>query len=231
MTDEFGKAQSFAREGRLEEALKMCFKAIEKSPQDVEARSLAMSLSGQLNQFVEWSHQLLELADLFKEQAQHDKALALLDQFLELPMDGRPSGERNLHTLLQRQVFFLKGQIHRDCRRPQQAERNFRESLTLGPDRWQTYLELGRILICLARYQEAAQVLQDGRRLSPGESGQFMEALGDVYHQLGRDARSCYEEAVGHYKNQSRSADVLRVSARLLELFGDKYLQEILESY
>jgi tetratricopeptide (TPR) repeat protein len=227
MTNDIGQARSLEREGRLEEALKLCLKAIEKAPRDVEARALAVSLSHQLDQFVEWAHQLLGLADLHLQQSRPEIALELFDEFLQTPMEGRPAGECDLHTLLQREVYFQKGLIHRACQRLQQAERNFRESLTLAPDRWQTHLELGRTLMGMARYQEAAQVLQDGMCLSPAESGPILEALGDIFHHQGRDARKWYESAITHYKRLGQNEDVMRLSATLVDLFGDTYLREL----
>ena len=189
---------------------------------------MAIALSRRLDRFVEWAHQLLDLANLYHQHSSYEQALALLDQFLQFPTSERSPAEKNLHTLLKRQVYFQKGVIHKDNDRLQLAERNFRESLTLAPDRWETYLELGRTLMSMARYREAAQVLQDGKRLSPVESGPILEALGDAYHHLGRDARVHYEDAVSYYKRQGREDDVLRVSGRLMTLFADHYLKDLL---
>ena len=227
MTDELERARTLARQGRLEEALKLCLKVIESAPLEVEARELIIALSLKLENLVEWMHHQLELAELQARLSHHEVALKLFDEFLQFPMDGRPQGEQDLHALLKRQVFFQKGLVYRACERPQLAERNFREALALGPDRWETYLELGRTLTKMARYQEAAQVLQDGMRLNPIESGPILEALGDVFHHMGRDARSWYDSAIAHYKRLGNSDDVMRLSARLVDLFGNQYLKDL----
>ena len=131
------------------------------------AREFAIDLCKKLENVVELSHQLLELADLLWNEKRHDTALEKLDELLSLRAENRPQGEQDLLRLLRPQIHLQKGQIHRDCRRLQMAEKCFRDSMALNSDRWQTYLELGRTLTGMARFEEAAQVLQDGMRLNP----------------------------------------------------------------
>ena len=228
MADEVVQARSLLAEGRLDDALRMCLKGIRKRPRDLSAREFAIDLCAKLNNVVELAHQLVELADILWQEKRHDEALERLDELLALSADDRPQGEQDLLRLLQPQIYFQKGQIHQSRQRLQSAEKCFRDSLTLNPNRWETYLELGRTLTGMARYEEAAQVLQDGMRLNPVESAPILEALGDVFQRLGRDSRSWYEGAVSHYKRQGKTEDVMRLSARLLDLHSDHYFKELL---
>jgi len=229
MADEVIRARSLEAEGRLDDALKLCLKGIRKRPRDLSAREFAVELCKKLENVVELSHQLVELADLLWNEKRHDAALEKLDELLVLCAENRPQGEQDLLRLLQPQIHLQKGQIHRDCQRLQMAEKCFRDSMALNSDRWQTYLELGRTLTGMARYEEAAQVLQDGMRLNPLESAPILEALGDVFQRLGRDSRSWYEGAVAHYRRQDKNEDVMRLSAWLMNLHGDDYLKELLD--
>ena len=230
MADEVVRARSLEAEGRLDDALKLCLKGIRKRPRDLSAREFAIDLCKKLENVVELSHQLVELADLLRNEKRHDAALEKLDELLSLCAENRPQGEKDLLRLLQPQIHLQKGQIHRDCQRLQMAEKCFRDSMALNSDRWQTYLELGRTLTGMARYEEAAQVLQDGMRLNPVESAPILEALGDVFERLGRDSRRWYEGAVAHFKRQGKNEDVMRLSARLVNLHGDHYFKELLSS-
>ena len=228
MADEVIRARSLEAEGRLDDALKLCLKGIRKRPRDLPAREFAIALCKRLENIVELSHQLVELADILWTENRHDAALEKLDEVLSLTAESRPVGEQDLLRLLQPQIHFQKGQIHQDCQRLQLAEKCFRDSITLNSDRWKTYLELGKTLTGMARYEEAAQVLQDGMRLNPVESAPILEALGDVFQRMGRDSRSWYEGAVAHFKRQGKNEDVMRLSARLANLHGDHYFKELL---
>lgn len=102
-----------------------------------------------------------------------------------------------MDTFEQAKDFFVQGIRHFEGGRFEQAQRDFEASLSLVPGRASTLTNLGATYIRLARFSDAAVVLEEATRIDPSDAqawGHRAMALAETARAA--DALRCAEEAL-----------------------------------
>ena len=119
---------------------------------------------------------LFQLGRLKVETGNPEGALIHLEKALELDWNHAPS-------------WFYKGTAYRALSRPADADRAWRESISIQPFEGRAYLELGELYEEYGANEEAFDLYEEGRRHNPG-NGDLINAVGVLATRLGETEKA-----------------------------------------
>ena len=199
--------------GKGDDAIQELKKSIELQPGNDEAHSLLGQLLADKGQLEAGADEIRVAISLHPNYWAHHHALALayFDAGRYADAIGAASRETELQPDNPR-GFQLLGTIFHAMGDKQQAVKNYREAIRLGPSA-RAYTNLGKIYYDERRFAEAARAYDQAAQLEPSPAK--FRNLGDTYARLGqsKEARESYLKAIAlsreHLKANPNDAAVL----------------------
>ena len=224
------QANSFATQGKWDEALEAFNKILKYDPHHLDVRNAIIKISIQKQDYEEVIHQHMDCAEIYMMRNEREESIKRYNQILRLEetVQQAPQGRgdavtqvRSLVNQVKPEIYYQIGDFHLESKKFDVALQYLKKSQELAPGRWEIHMALGRVYMARENLRESIGEFQEVLRLAPEESAQAYEMLGEIFVRQDRPQQQItiwFRNAAEAYVKKNNLKDACRVYERMLQI-------------